>query len=144
VVFLSIYIKGIMKDEILTLKDVTDALGINYIAAWHMTEFNVLNETEIIEDLRNGMIFGWLTFIDRYTDSNTNNFEDSIMRMFMDEINDNMIIDLPPIELQRMIDDENYAGSITFKNLDERDRVVSTFLIRLKLKQYLDLLKFGL
>ncbi len=133
-----------MKDEILTLKDVTDALGINYIAAWHMTEFNVLNETEIIEDLRNGMIFGWLTFIDRYTDSNTNNFEDSIMRMFMDEINDNMIIDLPPIELQRMIDDENYAGSITFKNLDERDRVVSTFLIRLKLKQYLDLLKFGL
>ena len=133
-----------MKDEILTLKDVTDALGINYIAAWHMTEFNVLNETAIIEDLRNGMIFGWLTFIDRYTDSNTNNFEDSIMRMFMDEINDNMIIDLPPIELQRMIDDENYAGSITFKNLDERDRVVSTFLIRLKLKQYLDLLKFGL
>ncbi len=127
--------------EIKTLKDVTDSLGINYMAAWHLSEFNVLNETVIIEDLKNGLIFEWLKFIDDHTDSYTNNHEEAIIKLFSEELSDEISIDLPSEELQRMIKDRNYAGAITVLNLDQKKCVVSTVLIRLKLQQYIDLIE---
>ncbi len=72
-----------MKEGADTLRDVTVNFGINYMAAWHMIEFSVMNETQIAEDLKSGLIFEWLSFIDRYTDSNTNNFAEAIMKLFL-------------------------------------------------------------
>lgn len=132
-----------MEDEILTLQNVTTALGINYMAAWHMSEFNVLNETEIIEDLRNGLIFEWLTFIDKYTDSYVNNHEEAVMKLFLDELSDEVSINLTPEELKLMIDDLKYAGNIQVLNFDNQNRLTSTINIRLTLGQYIDLLEMA-
>lgn len=132
-----------MQNEILTLKNVTAALGINYMAAWHMSEFNVVNETEIIEDLKNGLIFEWLTFIDKYTDSNINNHEEAVMKLFIDELSDEVSINLTPEELKLMIDDQKYAGNIQVLNFDNQERLTSTINIRLTLGQYIDLLEMA-
>ena len=130
-------------DEINTLQNAADSLGINYMAVWHMSEFNVLNETEVIEDLRNGLLFEWLTFIDRYTDSNTNNLEEAIMKLFIDQLSDEVSINLPPEELQLMINDQKYAGNIEVLNFDDQERLTSTITIRLNLTQYIDLLELA-
>lgn len=131
-------------DEINTLQDAADKLGINYMAIWHMSQFNVLNETEIIEDLKNGLLFEWLTFIDLYTDSVTNNFEEAIMKLFIDELSDEVSINLTPEELQLMLDDQKYAGNIEVLNFDDQERVTSTITIRLTLSQYIDLLELAI
>jgi hypothetical protein len=136
-------VKELNMDEINTLQNAADSLGINYMAVWHMSEFNVLNETEVIEDLRNGLLFEWLTFIDRYTDSNTNNLEEAIMKLFIDQLSDEVSINLPPEELQLMIDNQKYAGNIEVLNFDEKERVTSTITIRLNLTQYIDLLELA-
>ena len=130
-------------DENLTLQSVTTALGINYIAAWHMTQFGVVNETEINEDMRNGLLFEWLTFIDNYTDSYINNFEEAVMKLFINQLNDEVSIDLTPDELQRMIEDNSYAGTIIVLNMDEQERITSTINLRLTLKQYIELLELA-
>jgi hypothetical protein len=130
-------------DEINTLQNAADSLGINYMAIWHMSEFGVVNETEITEDLKNGLLFEWLTFIDLYTDSNTNNFEEAVMKLFIDQLNDEVSINLPPEELQLMIDNQKYAGNIEVLNFDEKERVTSTITIRLNLTQYIDLLELA-
>jgi hypothetical protein len=83
-------------DDNLTLLSVTTTLGINYMASWHMTQFGIINETEINEDLRNDLLFEWLTFIDLYTDSYTNNFEEVVMKLFIDELRDEVSINLTP------------------------------------------------
>jgi hypothetical protein len=132
-----------MKEDTDTLRNVTLDFGINYMAAWHMIEFNVLNETQIGEDLKSGLIFEWLSFIDRYTDSNTNNFEEAVMKLFLNELSDVISIDLPIEELQLMFEDRNYAGKIVISNLDQKGRVTSIILFRLKLQQYLELLEIG-
>ena len=130
-------------DEINTLQNAADSLGINYMAIWHMSEFGVVNETEITEDLKNGLLFEWLTFIDRYTDSNINNLEEAVMKLFIDQLSDEVSINLPPEELQLMIDDQKYAGNIEVLNFDEKERVTSTITIRLNLTQYIDLLELA-
>lgn len=130
-------------DEINTLQNAADSLGINYMAIWHMSEFGVVNETEITEDLKNGLLFEWLTFIDLYTDSYTNNFEEAVMKLFIDELSDEVSINLPPEELQLMIDDQKYAGNIEVLNFDDQERLTSTITIRLNLTQYIDLLELA-
>lgn len=130
--------------EINTLKDAADKLGINYMAVWHMSELNILNETEIIEDLRNGLIFEWLTFIFKHTDSYTNNHEEAVIRLFINQLSDDVSINLPPEELQLMTDDQKYAGKIEVLNFDNQERVTSTTIIRLTLNQYIDLLELAL
>ena len=130
-------------DEINTLQNAAYSLGINYMAIWHMSEFGVVNETEITEDLKNGLLFEWLTFIDLYTDSNTNNFEEAVMKLFIDELSDEVSINLPPEELQLMIDDQKYAGNIEVLNFDDQERLTSTITIRLNLTQYIDLLELA-
>ena len=131
-------------DEINTLQNAADSLGINYMAVWHMSQFNVLNETQIIEDLRNGLLFEWLTFIDLYTDSITNNFEEAVMKLFVDELSDEVSINLTPEELQLMIEDQKYAGTIQVLNFDIQERLTSTINIRLTLTQYIDLLELAI
>ena len=130
-------------DEINTLQNAADSLGINYMAIWHMTQFGVINETEIIEDLRNGQLFEWLTFIDTYTDSNINNHQEAVMKLFIDQLNDEVSIEFTPDELQRMIEDNKYAGTIIVLNLDEQERIISTINLRLTLKQYINLLELA-
>ena len=137
-------IKEIIMDEINTLQNAADSLGINYMAVWHMSQFNVLNETQIIEDLRNGLLFEWLTFIDLYTDSITNNFEEAVMKLFVDELSDEVSINLTPEELQLMIEDQKYAGTIQVLNFDIQERLTSTINIRLTLTQYIDLLELAI
>jgi hypothetical protein len=136
-------VKELNMDEINTLQNAADSLGINYMAIWHMSEFGVVNETEITEDLKNGLLFEWLTFIDRYTDSNINNLEEAVMKLFIDQLSDEVSINLPPEELQLMIDDQKYAGNIEVLNFDEKERVTSTITIRLNLTQYIDLLELA-
>ena len=136
-------VKELNMDEINTLQNAADSLGINYMARWHMSEFGVVNETEITEDLKNGLLFEWLTFIDLYTDSNTNNFEEAVMKLFIDELSDEVSINLPPEELQLMINDQKYAGNIEVLNFDDQERLTSTITIRLNLTQYIDLLELA-
>jgi hypothetical protein len=102
-----------------------------------------VNETEITEDLKNGLLFEWLTFIDMYTDSNINNLEEAVMKLFIDQLSDEVSINLPPEELQLMIDNQKYAGNIEVLNFDEKERVTSTITIRLNLTQYIDLLELA-
>jgi len=52
------------------LRVFADALGINYLATTHMYELSVVNKTLILEDLRKGLIFEWLTFINFHTIDN--------------------------------------------------------------------------
>ena len=65
-----------------TLKNVTQSLGISYIAAQHMYNMSAINETYISEDLANGLLYEWLTFINDYTDSYTNNFEQEVHNLY--------------------------------------------------------------
>lgn len=130
-------------DEINTLQDVADSLGLNYMAIWHMSEFGMINETEIIEDLKNGLIFEWLTFIDCYTDSNTNNFEEKVFKLLLKVLGNNMELILTPEELACMVNDSDYAGTMAAIVFSDNDIELERIPIRLNLNQYLFFLEIG-
>ena len=93
-------------DQTPNLQVVSETLGISYVATKHMYEFGAVNETEVLNDLRNGLLFEWLTFINLFTDSNVNDFEDIIIKLFLDDLSDNISVDLSPDELEKMIKSE--------------------------------------
>lgn len=130
-------------NEIYTLKDVTDLLGINYMAAWHLQEFSVLNETEILEDLNRGLIFEWLQFIHDHTDSYVNDFEEAVIKLFLDLLGDHMELILLTDELQSMIADTDHAGFMIAVKQDENNNEIERIPIRLKLAQYILFLEIG-
>jgi hypothetical protein len=132
-----------MEEEINTLQDASRVLGINYVAVWHMTQFGVINETAIIEDLTNGLLYEWLEFIDNYTDSNTNDFQEAVIKLFLDLLGDNMELILLTDELQRMKADSEHAGFMVAVILDENYNEKERIPIRLKLDQYILFLEFG-
>jgi hypothetical protein len=130
-------------NEIYTLKDATDLLGINYMAAWHLQEFSVFNETEIQEDLNNGLIYEWLQFIHDHSDSYVNDFEEAVIKLFLEMLGDHMELILSTDELQRMIADSNHAGFMVAVKQDENYNEIERIPIRLKLDQYILFLKIG-
>ena len=130
-------------NEINTLKDATDLLGINYIAAWHMTQFGVVNETAITEDLNNGLLFEWLDFIYNHTDSNTNNLEEEVIKLFLDMLGEHMELILLTDELERMMADNEHAGFMVAVKQDENNNEIERIPIRLKLDQYILFLEIG-
>ena len=130
-------------NEIYTLKDATDLLGINYMAAWHLQEFSVLNETEIQEDLNRGLIFEWLEIISQYTDSNINDFAEAVIKLFLDLLGDHMELILLTDELQRMKADSEHAGFMVAVKQDENNNEIERIPIRLKLDQYILFLEIG-
>ena len=132
-----------MEEEINTLQDASRVLGINYVAVWHMTQFGVINETAIIEDLTNGLLYEWLEFIDNYTDSNTNDFEEAVIQLFLDLLGDNMELILLADELDRMITDRDYAGVLAAIIQDSSNNEIERIPIRLKLRQYILFLEIG-
>ena len=132
-----------MEEEIFTLQDASRVLGINYIAVWHITQFGVVNETAIIEDLTNGLLYEWLEFIDNYTDSNTNDFEEAVIQLFLDLLGDNMELILLADELDRMITDRDYAGVLAAIIQDSSNNEIERIPIRLKLRQYILFLEIG-
>ncbi len=136
-------VKGIIMNEIYTLKDATDLLGINYMAAWHLQEFSVFNETEIQEDLNRGLIYEWLQFIYDHTDSNTNNHEVAVIELFLKLLGDNMELILLTDELQRMKADSKHAGFMVAVKQDENYNEIERIPIRLKLDQYILFLEIG-
>jgi hypothetical protein len=129
--------------EIFTLSDVTEALGINYSAAWHMTQFGVINETAITEDLSKGLLYEWLQFIFDHTDSNTNDFEEAIINLFLKLMGDNMELILLTDELDRMMADCNYAGIMAVIILDSKNFEIDRVPIQMNLRQYLFFLDIG-
>ena len=132
-----------MEEEIHTLQDVSRILGINYMAVWHMSEFNVFNETEISEDLNNGLIYEWLQFIHDHTDSNTNDFEEAVIKLFLDLLGENMELILLADELDRMMEDSDYAGIMAVIIQDSSNNEIERIPIRLKLRQYILFLEIG-
>ncbi len=130
-------------DEIHTLQDVSRILGINYMAVWHMSEFNVFNETEITEDLNNGLIFEWLQFIHDHTDSNTNNHEVAVIELFLKLLGDNMELIVSDIELEQMIADSKHAGLMVAVKKDMNHKEIERIPVRLKLDQYILFLEIG-
>jgi hypothetical protein len=130
-------------NEINTLKDATDLLGINYMAAWHMTEFGVVNETAITEDLNNGLLFEWLDFIYNHTDSNTNNLEEEVIKLFLDMLGEHMELILLTDELERMMADNEHAGFMVAVKQDENNNEIERVPIRLKFSQYILFLEIG-
>ena len=130
-------------NEINTLKDATDLLGINYMAAWHMTQFGVFNETAITEDLNNGLIYEWLQFIFDHTDSNTNDFEEKVIKLFLDMLGEHMELILLRDELERMMADNEHAGFMVAVKQDENNNEIERIPIRLKLSQYILILEIG-
>ena len=132
-----------MEEEIHTLQDVSRILGINYMAVWHMSEFNVFNETEISEDLNNGLIYEWLQFIHDHTDSNTNNHEEAMIELFLKLLGDNMELIVSDVELEQMIADNKHAGLMVAVKKDTNDKEIERIPIRLKLDQYILFLEIG-
>jgi hypothetical protein len=132
-----------MEEEIHTLQDVSRILGINYMAVWHMSEFNVFNETEISEDLNNGLIYEWLQFIHDHTDSNTNNHEKAVIELFLKLLGDNMELILSTDELQRMKADSEHPGFMVAIKKDQNNNEIERIPIRLKLDQYILFLEIG-
>ena len=130
-------------NEIYTLKDATDLLGISYMAAWHLQEFSVFNETEIQEDLNNGLIYEWLQFIHDHSDSYVNDFEEAVIKLFLEMLGDHMELILSTDELQRMIVDTNHAGFMVAVKQDENYNEMERIPIRLKLDQYILFLQIG-
>lgn len=130
-------------EEPTNLELVSDTLGISYVATRHMYEFGAVNETEVLKDLRNGLLFEWLTFINLYTDSNVNDFEEAIIKLFLDNLSDDFIADLTTDELKKMYEDETYAGTLQIINLDKEEKEISRIPIRLTLNQYINFLEIG-
>jgi len=123
------------------LSVVADTLGINHLATVQMFEMSVVNETLILEDLRNGLIFEWLTFIDLHLRDHPSDFEQVIMKLFSDDLGDDISIDVSTEELDKMLDDRTYAGSIKVINLDFFNNELDRILFRLTLRQYLNFLE---
>lgn len=132
-----------MDEEINTLQDASRVLGINYIAVWHMTQFGVINETAIIEDLSNGLLYEWLQFIYDHTDSNTNDFEEAVIKLFLDLLGENMELILLADELDRMTADRDYAGIMAAIIQDSNNNEIERIPIRLNLRQYILFLELG-
>jgi hypothetical protein len=131
-------------EEPTNLELVSEKLGISYVATRLMCEFGAVNETEVLKDLCNGLLFEWLSFINFYTDSNINDFEEIIVKLFLDNLSDNIIVDLSSEELERMIEDRTYAGTIQVVNLDNQENEMSRIPIRLTLNQYINFLEIGI
>jgi len=131
-------------DQTPNLQVVSETLGKSYVATKHMYEYGTVNETEVLNDLRNGLLFEWLTFINLYTDSNINDFEEIIVKLFLDNLSDNMIVDLSTSELDKMLDDRTYAGTIQIINYDEEEKEISRIPMRLTLHQYINFLEIGI
>ncbi len=120
---------------------VAETLGINHIATVQMYEMSVVNETLILEDLRKGLIFEWLTFINLHLRDHPSDFEQVIMKLFSDDLGDDISIDVSTEELDKMLDDRTYAGSIKVINLDFFNNELDRILFRLTLRQYLNFLE---
>ena len=123
------------------LRVVADTLGINHLATVQLYEMSVVNETLILKDLRNGLIFEWLTFINLHLRDHPHDFEQVIMKLFSDDLGDDISIDVSIEELDKMLDDRTYAGSIKLINLDLYNNEVDHILFRLTLRQYLNFLE---
>ena len=130
-------------DSTPNLRVVAETLGINYLATNLMYDFSVVNETLIIEDLRKGLIFEWLIFINLHLLNHPSNFEPYVMKLFSDDLGDPVSIKLSTEELDKMLDDRSYAGIIKAINLDQNNNEVDRILFRLTLTQYIKLLKIG-
>ena len=88
------------------LKVVADTLGISYIATRHMYEMSVVNETLILDDLRRGLLFEWLTFINLHLLDHPHDFEQFIMKLFIDDLGEQISIDVSTEELDKMLEDQ--------------------------------------
>jgi len=130
-------------DSTPNLRVVAETLGINYLAINHMYELSVVNETLIIEDLRKGLLFEWLIFINLHLLDHPSNFEQVIMKLFRDDLGDLVSIEVSTEELDKMLDDRSYSGLITAVNLDKKNYEADRILFRLTLNQYIKLLKIG-
>ena len=126
------------------LNVVADTLGINHLAVVQMFDWSILNETLILDDLRQGLLFEWLTFINLHLRDRPQNFEESIMNLFINDLGDDISIQVTPEELDKMLDDRSYAGSIKVINLDLFNNEVDRILFRLTLRQYINLLEVGI
>ena len=125
------------------LKVVANTLGINYLATIQMYQMSVVAETLILKDLKKGLIFEWLIFINLHLLDHPSNFEQSVMKLFSDDLGDFMRIDVSAEEIDKMLDDRSYAGLIRAINLDQDNYEVDRILFRLTLTQYIKLLKIG-
>jgi hypothetical protein len=123
---------------------VAETLGINHLAVVQMFDWSILNETLIRDDLRQGLLFEWLTFINLHLRDRPQNFEESIMNLFINDLGDDISIEVTPEELDKMLDDHSYAGSIKVINLDLFNNEVDRILFRLTLRQYINLLEVGI
>jgi len=122
---------------------VAETLGINHKATLQMYEMSVVNETLILTDLRKGLIFEWLTFINLHLREHPSDFEQVIMKLFSDDLGDFIKIDVSAEELDKMLDDRTYAGSIKVINMDSFNNEVDRILFRLTLRQYINFLEVG-
>ena len=108
-----------------------------------MYEMSVVNETLILDDLRRGLLFEWLTFINLHLLDHPHDFEQFIMKLFIDDLGEQISIDVSTEELDKMLEDRSYAGSIKAINLDQNHEEVDRILFRLTLRQYINLLEVG-
>ena len=122
---------------------VAETLGINHLAVVQMFEWSVLNETLILDDLRRGLLFEWLTFINLHLLYHPHNLDQSVMKLFIDDLGDQISIDVSTEGLDKMLEDRSYAGSIKAINLDQNHEEVDRILFRLTLRQYINLLEVG-
>ena len=125
------------------LRVVANTLGINYLATVQMYQMSVVAETLILKDLKKGLIFEWLIFINLHLLDHPSNFEQSVMKLFSNDLGDPVSIKVSTEELDKMLDDRSYAGLIKAINWDQNNYEVDRILFRLTLTQYIKLLKIG-
>jgi hypothetical protein len=128
-------------DNTPNLRVVSETLGISYIATSQMYNFGAVHEEEIEKDLSKGLLMEWLTFINLYTDSYSNNFTEEIIKLFFDRLSDSMVIYLAPDELKKMEFDMSYSGKIILININDSGKESSRNTIRLTLNQYKNFIK---
>jgi hypothetical protein len=125
----------------LTINDALCQLGINSKAARQLSVNDTFDYTSITEDIKNGLILEWLYFIDYYTDTLQNNYEDLVLEIFFNEMSDQVFVDISESELYKMYKDPNYKAVVRIIDSVIQHNKLGKYVIKLNLAEYEKLIK---
>ena len=120
-----------------TVHDIAEDFGINHLAAWQLAEFGTIDETAIINDLKNGLLYQWLRFVSEQQKNKSQSYQQKILHLFLLSLSDNFSLLITPKELERMINYDEYPGRFQVINYDSDGKELRKIKSRLTLDQYI-------
>lgn len=126
-----------MNRKPITMHDIAEDFGINHLAAWQLAEFDTIDETAIINDLKNGLLHEWLRFVSERKKNKSKLYQQQILQLFLLSLSDNFSLLITPKELERMINYDEYPGRFTVINYDSDGKELRKIKSRLTLDQYI-------